>query len=139
MIRRPPRSTLFPYTTLFRSVLAVLDSTLVPTGLQLRAQKGGPLGVDIRLEGEEAALDARVEELRGLVAAKPAEAPAEVWEAREALWVGAEPAVGCRLSVLPTRLGALCARVGREAEHGGRPWRVVAPAGRPGWLSAGGG
>src|SRR2546426_11405545 len=24
MIRRPPRSTLFPYTTLFRSVLAVL-------------------------------------------------------------------------------------------------------------------
>src|SRR3712207_8777360 len=25
MIRRPPRSTLFPYTTLFRSVDAVLD------------------------------------------------------------------------------------------------------------------
>src|SRR5258707_15666136 len=26
MIRRPPRSTLFPYTTLFRSMLAVTDS-----------------------------------------------------------------------------------------------------------------
>src|SRR2546427_3431574 len=26
MIRRPPRSTLFPYTTLFRSVAGVLDS-----------------------------------------------------------------------------------------------------------------
>ena len=25
MIRRPPRSTLFPYTTLFRSVRAVID------------------------------------------------------------------------------------------------------------------
>src|SRR3712207_8463311 len=25
MIRRPPRSTLFPYTTLFRSVLSVLN------------------------------------------------------------------------------------------------------------------
>src|SRR5256885_13142537 len=25
MIRRPPRSTLFPYTTLFRSLLAVVD------------------------------------------------------------------------------------------------------------------
>src|SRR3712207_7023701 len=25
MIRRPPRSTLFPYTTLFRSLVAVLD------------------------------------------------------------------------------------------------------------------
>src|SRR3712207_7153184 len=27
MIRRPPRSTLFPYTTLFRSALAGLDAT----------------------------------------------------------------------------------------------------------------
>src|SRR5256885_12516837 len=27
MIRRPPRSTLFPYTTLFRSVAAALQST----------------------------------------------------------------------------------------------------------------
>src|SRR5256885_4412604 len=33
MIRRPPRSTLFPYTTLFRSVL-----------LQRRAQRGGACG-----------------------------------------------------------------------------------------------
>src|SRR3712207_7445967 len=30
MIRRPPRSTLFPYTTLFRSALAyILDETVV--------------------------------------------------------------------------------------------------------------
>src|SRR3712207_8917419 len=29
MIRRPPRSTLFPYTTLFRSPRAVLDGELV--------------------------------------------------------------------------------------------------------------
>src|SRR3989442_14488689 len=26
MIRRPPRSTLFPYTTLFRSIIALADS-----------------------------------------------------------------------------------------------------------------
>src|SRR3712207_7883020 len=39
MIRRPPRSTLFPYTTLFRSVLRVpaqsrvlVDSRLLPVG-----------------------------------------------------------------------------------------------------------
>src|SRR3712207_7992053 len=31
MIRRPPRSTLFPYTTLFRSLLAVLWAGLVLT------------------------------------------------------------------------------------------------------------
>src|SRR5256885_5471248 len=43
MIRRPPRSTLFPYTTLFRSVLLVddvVDSgwTLTMAGLLLREQ-----------------------------------------------------------------------------------------------------
>src|SRR3712207_9596735 len=42
MIRRPPRSTLFPYTTLFRSSLhmtiqtAVLIETLVELGAQVR-------------------------------------------------------------------------------------------------------
>src|SRR3712207_7230326 len=30
MIRRPPRSTLFPYTTLFRSSAGTLTITLVP-------------------------------------------------------------------------------------------------------------
>src|SRR3712207_8989786 len=30
MIRRPPRSTLFPYTTLFRSTLPVADGTEAP-------------------------------------------------------------------------------------------------------------
>src|SRR2546430_14827443 len=39
MIRRPPRSTLFPYTTLFRSgaaLLAVASSTQGPAGHSLR-------------------------------------------------------------------------------------------------------
>src|SRR3712207_8785714 len=41
MIRRPPRSTLFPYTTLFRSVLA-----LVPAGAEaeLHAPARGVVG-----------------------------------------------------------------------------------------------
>src|SRR2546430_8002046 len=33
MIRRPPRSTLFPYTTLFRSLLAVATSRKPPIRL----------------------------------------------------------------------------------------------------------
>src|SRR2546425_7058979 len=32
MIRRPPRSTLFPYTTLFRSLAAQRDGLLEPGG-----------------------------------------------------------------------------------------------------------
>src|SRR3712207_9024890 len=32
MIRRPPRSTLFPYTTLFRSAMSVRTVLMVPLG-----------------------------------------------------------------------------------------------------------
>src|SRR2546429_4034496 len=37
MIRRPPRSTLFPYTTLFRSVFSDLDVTACETSDQTLA------------------------------------------------------------------------------------------------------
>src|SRR3989442_12071409 len=51
MIRRPPRSTLFPYTTLFRSLINVLDPTVfsVPVfvdGLSV-------LKLDIHVHGRE--------------------------------------------------------------------------------------
>src|SRR5258707_1836479 len=35
MIRRPPRSTLFPYTTLFRSLRPVVGAALVFAGLDV--------------------------------------------------------------------------------------------------------
>src|SRR3712207_8680309 len=43
MIRRPPRSTLFPYTTLFRSQAVNLDSARTAQGLAvpIRAGSGG--------------------------------------------------------------------------------------------------
>src|SRR3712207_7495366 len=37
MIRRPPRSTLFPYTTLFRSVGAKVNGKMVPLSYKLRS------------------------------------------------------------------------------------------------------
>src|SRR5688572_31407005 len=48
MIRRPPRSTLFPYTTLFRSVMAVgvlasMTNVTVPVGATLL----GPTGTTV--------------------------------------------------------------------------------------------
>src|SRR2546427_6657691 len=36
MIRRPPRSTLFPYTTLFRSVSTATVSRVLSNGLHVR-------------------------------------------------------------------------------------------------------
>src|SRR5260221_6404507 len=38
MIRRPPRSTLFPYTTLFRSVFCSVSSVLATTSLATESQ-----------------------------------------------------------------------------------------------------
>src|SRR3712207_7624220 len=58
MIRRPPRSTLFPYTTLFRSKVAqrahgAVDGDLVEVG----AAEPAELGVQIR---EQAPLQQRI-------------------------------------------------------------------------------
>src|SRR3712207_7434433 len=39
MIRRPPRSTLFPYTTLFRSVGVFISFTLSQTGMLMHWRK----------------------------------------------------------------------------------------------------
>src|SRR3712207_7203790 len=55
MIRRPPRSTLFPYTTLFRSLVA-LDPVLLGdplAGRLPRGEHGVPLavGVDVVVLG----------------------------------------------------------------------------------------
>src|SRR2546430_7199612 len=43
MIRRPPRSTLFPYTTLFRSQIAIaLDTDVLPANVLVRFTR--PIG-----------------------------------------------------------------------------------------------
>src|SRR5688572_33209163 len=51
MIRRPPRSTLFPYTTLFRS-LDLLEDDLQLLGHLRRVEAGRPHGVAEHLEGD---------------------------------------------------------------------------------------
>src|SRR3712207_9295439 len=44
MIRRPPRSTLFPYTTLFRSGSPRRSGQVQPTGPPRHARRGGERG-----------------------------------------------------------------------------------------------
>src|SRR3989442_4696886 len=50
MIRRPPRSTLFPYTTLFRSTLA-LEMMFAPRGTEMGSMVD-ILGVGVVIRGE---------------------------------------------------------------------------------------
>src|SRR3712207_7591995 len=44
MIRRPPRSTLFPYTTLFRSADGILDASVTHGVARLTLAQTGPEG-----------------------------------------------------------------------------------------------
>src|SRR3712207_6887978 len=60
MIRRPPRSTLFPYTTLFRSLLAGHRFLAVPVDEQGEER---PVRADRRLDHER-----HVPAARGLIA-----------------------------------------------------------------------
>src|SRR3712207_8920970 len=46
MIRRPPRSTLFPYTTLFRSDVEVLAQPLAPGAVERAGQADDALRLD---------------------------------------------------------------------------------------------
>src|SRR3989442_12432300 len=55
MIRRPPRSTLFPYTTLFRSVLLGRSGAGKTTTLKLVNRLLIPTGGTVRIGGEPAA------------------------------------------------------------------------------------
>src|SRR2546422_5858224 len=74
MIRRPPRSTLFPYTTLFRSLHVhepVVTIDLDRDARQPQGVQGGaliavvefpPVGNDTHVHNQRAALDTRSEE-----------------------------------------------------------------------------
>src|SRR5258707_5647222 len=47
MIRRPPRSTLFPYTTLFRSRLEAVDELALPVALEEADRPAQLLGAGV--------------------------------------------------------------------------------------------
>src|SRR2546430_12478283 len=51
MIRRPPRSTLFPYTTLFRSRLRAAAEPRRPLGHGVRARRGRRRPAPVRRAG----------------------------------------------------------------------------------------
>src|SRR2546430_8211193 len=51
MIRRPPRSTLFPYTTLFRSILNFLDESPERKTSFIEISRGGKLPYKDRKSG----------------------------------------------------------------------------------------
>lgn len=97
-------------------VLAILDSHLVYTGLQLRAQQSDRMAVDIRFEGVPESLQDQYMKLNRIAREHSfAESSEEVWEARQKLFVNAGSSVIAKCSVLPARIGSLCHAVFGQA------------------------
>src|SRR5258707_2118416 len=60
MIRRPPRSTLFPYTTLFRSMLvAIVTAPGWPASATMSASRAACSGLALRSEEHTSELQSR--------------------------------------------------------------------------------
>ena len=62
MIRRPPRSTLFPYTTLFRSLLTEQQQSELASALVAAAADSAE--AEVQLEGMEARSEEHTSELQ---------------------------------------------------------------------------
>src|SRR5256885_9918435 len=62
MIRRPPRSTLFPYTTLFRSILRRTALDMHGQAMRRCAACHGPVGMRVVQQAQRLAAPGRSEE-----------------------------------------------------------------------------
>jgi glycolate oxidase FAD binding subunit len=120
-------------------VLAILDSQLVPTGVQVRAASSSPPEIDLRFEGTAAGCEAQVDQAVRLAAGcGQIEAPADVWNAPAALWGGAEPSVVCKFTLLPASMGTFFDKVREVTERARLQWWLVAQAVGAGLLHLGG-
>jgi glycolate oxidase FAD binding subunit len=132
-----------------RLVLAVQDSKLAHSGLQVRFNSGAPPEVDIRFDGTDAGLVAQTETLRKLAApATEAQSNEDVWHARQdlfgavtsrdaALAQDSQPAAIAKFSVLPASIASTCEQLHNLAEPLNVHWSAVVQGTGLGWIRLG--
>jgi glycolate oxidase FAD binding subunit len=107
-------------------LLAILDSKLVPSGIQLRVESESRPQLDVRFEGIRAGIEAQERELFGIGCDAPnEESPPDVWRAREDLWSGSPTFLICKLSVLPSELNRAAEHVAALCAPGRLRWKFV--------------
>ena len=110
-------------------VLAILDSHLVYTGLQVRADREGRISVDVRVEGISESLQDQYAKLSRIAAGYTfTESAGDPWKARQELFAEAGAAVICKCSVLPSQIGSLYDFVFRRAKSAEVAATLVAQA-----------
>jgi glycolate oxidase FAD binding subunit len=108
-------------------ILSILDSTLVPTGLQVRTADSGPPEIDVRFEGTAAGCEEQIAQaLQRAAGATRAEPSVDVWNARAELWNGNEPSVVAKFSLLPASVAAYFDLLRTTSEKLHLSWRAVA-------------
>ncbi len=116
-------------------MLAITDSVVVPTGLQMRTASDGKIEVDVRIDGIAAGVAAQTETVCKLAGeVKSAEPGGDPWQAREELWnsSGASAAI-CKLSMLPAQLSSTAEFV-REGLSQNADWSLLMHSTGLAWL-----
>lgn len=113
-------------------LLAIVDSKLVPTGLQIRAGSALPLQVDIRFQGTTTGCAAQCEQISQIAAGSSRMKTQDPWDATAALWTNAPCVV--KFSALPSDLAALLNAVRKLTQHVPLAWSMVAQAVGVGFL-----
>ena len=129
-VPRESRTLTFDTTngaTMNSFLVKILDSQLVPTGLQVRAASSSPIQVDLRFEGTATGCDAQCEQVLAMGAAR-SESAQDVWTAGASLWAGSEQSVICKFSLLPNALGAFPEKLKLLSEKTQLSWSLVAQA-----------
>ena len=117
-------------------ILTILNSTLVPTGLQMRSRKGATPLVDLQFEGTEGGIQAQVERLPALICdVQFQENDPAVWRSRETLWDKADSDLIGKFSVLPSQLGQFHESLERLSATYHFDWTAVAQGFGVGFVS----
>ncbi len=117
-------------------MLAIVDSVVVPTGLQMRTGAAGNITVDVRIDGITAGVAAQTETVCKLAReGKRCEPDLDPWQAREQLWNSSASATICKLSMLPAQLSSTAEFV-REALSDNADWTLLMHSTGLAWLQA---
>ncbi len=112
-------------------MVRVLDSTLVPTGLQCHVAVNQAPEVWIRFEGMRAALEAQLEQLRQICEATSISQTLtthDLWPGLRRMWQRSQATLICKTSVLPSDIAAMVKAVERVARPLRLDWELVAQA-----------
>ena len=115
--------------TMQAAVLAILDSQLVPSAVQIRASSSSPPVVDVLFEGTAAGCDAQLQQLARVVSPCIAnESDPSAWAAREPLFQQSPNTAVCKVGLLPSDLGRLLNRLAQLSGPLEFSWILVAQA-----------